>query len=286
LSTIFNNYRLVYNNIDCPNIKQNTDINKSEPPMSIKSERQEQILDIIRQYNRITLAKISENFSVSEITIRRDVKMLEDLGIVRRAHGGVVYYIEADNQAPVVRRQQINASAKQQIAKQAAARVNDGDSIFLGSGSTASYVAQYLKKHDRLTVTTNAVTVIQELATIDTINLIVLGGLLRSSELSMIGHITEQALHEVRVDKVMVGMRGIDITAGLTSDYLPEVMTDRAIMGMSGKVVVLADSTKLGHIASAYVAPIERMTTLITDSKADQDFITQLEAKEIEVILA
>jgi DeoR/GlpR family transcriptional regulator of sugar metabolism len=253
--------------------------------MSIKLERQEQILDIIRQHSRITLAEISENFGVSEITIRRDVKMLEDLGIVRRAHGGVVYHVEPDNEAPVVRRQQINSSAKQQIAKQAAALVNDGDSIFLGSGSTASYVSQYLKSHDRLTITTNAVTVIQELAPINTINLIVLGGLLRASELSMIGHITEQALREVRVDKVIVGMRGIDITAGLTSDYLPEVMTDRAIMDMSGKVVVLADSTKLGHIASGYVAPIERMTTLITDSKADSNFIAQLRENEIEVIL-
>lgn len=254
--------------------------------MSIKSERQEQILDIIRQHTRITLTEISENFGVSEITIRRDVKMLEDLGIVRRAHGGVVYHIEPDNEAPVVKRQLINSFAKQQIAKQAATLVSDGDSIFLGSGSTASYVAQYLKGHDRLTVTTNAVTVIQELATTKTINLIVLGGLLRASEMSMIGHITEQALREVRVDKVIVGMRGIDITAGLTSDYLPEVMTDRAIMNMSGKVVILADSTKLGHIASGYVAPIERMTTLITDSKADSGVIAQLKAKEIEVILA
>jgi len=254
--------------------------------MSIKSERQDQILDIIKQNSRMTLAEISENFGVSEITIRRDVKMLEDLGIVRRAHGGVVYYAEPETEAPVVRRQLINSSAKQQIAKQAAALINDGDSIFLGSGSTASYVAQYLKGHDRLTITTNAVTVIQELASVTSINLIVLGGLLRPSELSMIGHITEQALREVRVDKVFVGMRGIDMVAGLTSDYLPEVMTDRAIMDMSAKVIILADSTKLGQIASGYVAPIERMTTLITDSKADSDMIAQIRAKGIEVILA
>lgn len=254
--------------------------------MSIKSERQDQILEIIKTSSRITLAEISENFGVSEITIRRDVKMLEDLGMVRRAHGGVVYYAEPDTEAPVVRRQMINSSAKQQIAKQAVALINDGDSIFLGSGSTASYVAQSLKGHERLTVTTNAITVIQELATTDHINLIVLGGLLRPSELSMIGHITEQALREVRVDKVFVGMRGIDLTAGLTSDYLPEVMTDRAIMDMSAKVIILADSTKLGHIASGYVAPIERMTTLITDSNADAEIIEHLRAKEIEVILA
>jgi DeoR/GlpR family transcriptional regulator of sugar metabolism len=254
--------------------------------MSIKSERQEEILDIIRENNRITLAQISENFGVSEITIRRDVKMLEDMGIVRRAHGGVVYYIEPDTEASVVRRQLINPDAKRQIAQQATMLVNDGDSIFLGSGSTASYMAQYLKGHERLTITTNAVTVVQELATIANINLIVLGGLLRPSELSMIGHITEQALREVRVDKVFVGMRGIDISAGLTSDYLPEVMTDRAIMDMSGKVIILADSTKLGHIASGYVAPIERMTTLITDSKAEPELITQLQARNIEVILA
>lgn len=254
--------------------------------MPSKSERQEQILDIVRDNARITLAEISDNFGVSEITIRRDVKMLEDMGTVRRTHGGVVYYIEPDEQAPVVKRQFINATAKQRIARQAAQLVNEGDSIFLGSGSTASYVSQYLKQHQRLTVTTNAVTVIQELATVETLNLIVLGGLLRASELSTIGHITEQALKEVRVDKVIVGMRGIDLEAGLTSDYLPEVMTDRAIMDMSGKVIIVADSSKLGHIASGFVAPIERMTTLITDSQADQVFVAQLREKGIEVILA
>jgi len=254
--------------------------------MPTKSERQEQILDLIRDHNRITLTDISENFGVSEVTIRRDVKMLEDIGAVRRAHGGVVYYVEPDEEAPVVKRQHVEQSAKQDIAMQASQLVKDGDSIFLGSGSTALYVARYLKNHQRLTVTTNAVTVVQELANIDGINLIVLGGMLRPTELSMIGHITEQALKEVRVDRVIVGMRGIDITAGLTSDYLPEVMTDRAIMDMSGKVTVVADSTKLGHIASGFVAPIERMTTLITDAKADTDFITQLNEKGIEVIIS
>ena len=254
--------------------------------MPSKSERQEQILDIIRDNTRITLAEISDNFGVSEITIRRDIKMLEDMGTVRRTHGGLVYYIEPDEEAPVVKRQLINAVEKQNIARQAAQLVNEGDSIFLGSGSTASYVSQYLKQHKRLTVTTNALTVIQELATVETLNLIVLGGLLRASELSTIGHITEQALREVRVDKVIVGMRGIDLEAGLTSDYLPEVMTDRAIMDMSGKVIIVADSSKLGHIASGFVAPIERMTTLITDSQADQVFVAQLREKGIEVILA
>lgn len=254
--------------------------------MPNKPERQEQILDIIRNQSRMTLAEISENFGVSEITIRRDVKMLEDLGTVRRTHGGVVYYIEQDADAPVVKRQSINATAKQNIARRAAQLVKDGDSIFLGSGSTASYIAQYLKNYQRLTVTTNAVTVIQELSSIESINLIVLGGLLRPSELSMIGHITEQALQEVRVDKVIVGMRGVDLEAGLTSDFLPEVMTDRAIMNMSAKVIIVADSSKLGHIASGFVAPIERMTTFITDTHADQEFVNQLHKRGIEVILA
>jgi DeoR/GlpR family transcriptional regulator of sugar metabolism len=252
--------------------------------MPIKSERQEQILELIRDHNRITLSKISENFGVSDITIRRDIKMLEDTGSVRRAHGGVVYYVEPDEEAPVVKRQWVAQSAKQDIAQHAAAQVNNGDSIFVGSGSTAMYVARSLKQHQRLTVTTNAVTVIQELANIDGINLIVLGGILRPTELSMIGHITEQALQEVRVDRVIVGMRGIDLNAGLTSDYLPEVMTDRAIMNMSGKVTIVADSSKLGRIASGFVAPIERMTTLITDTNADPTFIQSLQMRGITVI--
>jgi DeoR/GlpR family transcriptional regulator of sugar metabolism len=110
--------------------------------------------------------------------------------------------------------------------------------------------------------------------------------MLRPTELSMIGHITQQSLREVRVDKVIFGIRGIDIEAGLTNDYMPEILTDRAVLDMGSRVILVADHTKLGRIASAFVAPISRISTLVTDENANPEFLEAIRSKGIEVIVA
>ncbi len=109
---------------------------------------------------------------------------------------------------------------------------------------------------------------------------------MRASELSLVGHITEQALREVRVDKVIIGMRAISLEAGMTNDYLPEVMTDRTIIEMAPELIVVADHTKFGNVASAYVAPVDRMTTLVTDPASDAETLARLEQLGIRVLVA
>ena len=109
---------------------------------------------------------------------------------------------------------------------------------------------------------------------------------MRASELSLVGHITEQSLREVRVDKVMIGIPAISLEAGLTNDFLPEVMTDRTIIEMAPELIVVADHTKFGKVASAYVAPVERVTTLVTDVGADPAFLSRLREMGVRVIVA
>jgi DeoR/GlpR family transcriptional regulator of sugar metabolism len=135
-------------------------------------------------------------------------------------------------------------------------------------------------------VVTNALTIATELAAADGVTVVVTGGMMRASELSLVGHITEQALREVRVDKVIMGMRAISLQAGMTNDYLPEVMTDRTIIEMASELILVADHTKFGKIASAYVAPVERVTTLVTDLETDPETLTYLRRMGIRVIVA
>jgi DeoR/GlpR family transcriptional regulator of sugar metabolism len=104
--------------------------------------------------------------------------------------------------------------------------------------------------------------------------------------LSLIGHLTEQALKEVRVDKVIMGIEAISLEAGLTNDYLPDVMTDRSIIGMSPELILVADHTKFSKTTSAYVAPVSRVTTLVTDSGLDPVIVAKLEEMGIRVLLA
>jgi DeoR/GlpR family transcriptional regulator of sugar metabolism len=105
------------------------------------------------------------------------------------------------------------------------------------------------------------------LASAEGVTVVITGGMMRPSELSLVGHIAEQSLREVRVDKVILGIRAISLEAGITNDYLPEVMTDRTIIEMAPELIVVADHTKFGKIASAYVAPVDCITTPLTRLK-------------------
>jgi DeoR/GlpR family transcriptional regulator of sugar metabolism len=129
-------------------------------------------------------------------------------------------------------------------------------------------------------VVTNALNVATELASAQGVTVVVTGGMMRASELSLVGHITEQSLREVRVDKVILGMRAISLEEGMTNDYLPEVMTDRTIIEMARELIVVADHSKFGKVASAYVAPVERITTLVTDASTDPGQLVFLEKTE------
>jgi DeoR/GlpR family transcriptional regulator of sugar metabolism len=117
-------------------------------------------------------------------------------------------------------------NCKECIGRATAALVSDGDSVFIGSGSTTAHVARNLVDRRNLTVVTNALNVATELAAAEGVTVVVTGGIMRASELSLVGHIAEQSLREVRVDKVIMGMRAISLEAGLTNDYLPEVIAN------------------------------------------------------------
>ena len=254
--------------------------------VSLKIARQQQILQAIRNDQQVTVARLSERFSVSEVTVRRDLSELEEAGTLRRVHGGAVLVEQAASEPPVVQRLHEHEALKNAIGRAAAALVRDGDTLFLGSGSTTAYVARYLTDHKDLTVITNALTVAYELALAGGVTVVVTGGVMRISELSLIGHLTEAAVRELHVDKVIIGMRAISSVEGMTHDYLPEVMTDRAILQMAENLVVVADHTKLGKVGPVFVAPTERIRTLVTDSVADGKYLDELKALGIQIVVA
>ena len=252
----------------------------------LKEERQQRILNTLRESRQVTVVELSHRFGVSEVTIRRDLRELDAQGELQRAHGGAVAATPAPPEPPVVQRLLQGEHCKECIGRAAADLVADGESIFIGSGSTTAYVARHLVDRQSLTVVTNALNVATELATAAGVTVVVTGGMMRASELSLVGHITEQSLREVRVDKVIMGMQAVSLEAGLTNDYLPEVMTDRTIIEMAPELIVVADHTKFGKVASAYIAPVERITTLVTNPEISPEIISQLEGMGIQVIVA
>lgn len=248
-------------------------------------ERQQRLLRTIEQQQRITVNQIVAQFEVSLATARRDLETLADQGKVQRVHGGAIAVRQAPPEPPILQRAAEQASEKVRIGQAAADLIHDGETVFLSSGTTVLEVARQLRGKRDLTIITNSVLVVNELADATGLTVISLGGILRHSEMSLIGHITELALSELRADKVILGIRAIDPENGLTSGYLPETMTDRAILKIGREVIVVADHTKCGASATAFVAPITAVHTLITDSATPDDFIAAVRTQGVNVMV-
>ena len=249
-------------------------------------ERQKQILSLLGKQGRLSVAEIVEQFSISEATARRDLETLASQGKAQRVHGGVIAAEQAPPELPILERGGEQTDEKASIGRSAAELIADGETVFLGSGTTVLEAAKHLRDRKNLTVITNSLPVLNALAGIKDITVVSLGGQLRDSELSFIGHITEQALAEVRVDKVVIGTRGISLEHGLTNDYLQETLTDRAILKIGREVIVLADHTKVNRVSTVLLAPLNAMQTFVTDSSADKKFVQVLKKNEIQVVIA
>ena len=249
-------------------------------------ERQNKILQWVNQKQRITIGEVCETFSVSEATARRDLETLASDGKLQRVHGGAIAVDQAPPELPILERESEQADEKTRIGRATSELIADNETIFLGSGTTVLEAAKNLRDRKNLTVITNSLPVLNTLAGIKEITVISLGGMLRESELSFIGHITEQSLTEVRVDKVVVGTRGISLEHGLTNDYLQETLTDRAILKIGREVIIVADHTKVNRVATALLAPLEVVHTFVTDANADKTFIQALKKKNINVVIA
>ena len=252
----------------------------------LREERHLKILQELQNHGQVTATELSEAFGVSEITIRRDLRELADDGLLRRIYGGAVTVHPDQTEPSVVQRISDNEEFKKIIGRAAAELVHDGDLVFIGSGSTTTYVARNLIGKEKITVVTNALNIGSELAMAEDITVIIIGGLMRSSELSMVGHIAERALQEVRLDKIILGIPAIHFEKGLTNDYLPEVMTDRTLLGMTNKVILVADHTKFDKVCSAYLAPITSITTLVTDYLTDKQYLDKIKDLGISIVIA
>ncbi len=255
-------------------------------------ERHRRMVQFIQQQQRVSMHELCDAFTVSLATARRDLDALAKQGKIKRVHGGAVALSPDGQQSDELRRPRTlprsaeQASEKARIGAAAAALVNEGETIFLSSGSTVLEVALHLRSARRLNVITNSLPVLNVLAGAPGINLVALGGVLNRSEMSLIGHIAQQALAEVRADKVFIGIYGVDLQHGLTNTDLQETLTDRAILKIGREVILLADHTKCGRAAAAFVAPLSAIHTLITDAGAPAPFVEGVRALGIHTIIA
>jgi DeoR/GlpR family transcriptional regulator of sugar metabolism len=229
----------------------------------------------------VSVAELCEHFEVSEATIRRDLDALARNKRIQRIHGGARKLQSAPPELPVLQRSNEQSEEKVRIGRAVAELIEDGDTIFIGSGSTAFEVARSLGQTKRLTVVSNSLMVINELIHYANIEMISLGGVIRKTELSFIGHLTEQALSQLRTDRVIMGIHAIDVDHGLTNDYLDETITDRTILRSGKQIIIVADHTKCGRVSKAYVAPVEAVHVFVTGVETPEQFAAGLKERGV-----
>ncbi|MDY7039701.1 MAG: DeoR/GlpR family DNA-binding transcription regulator [Chloroflexota bacterium] len=243
----------------------------------LSAERRQAIAQLIQEHGAVQVAALSTNFRVSASTIRRDLEELERQGLAHRTYGGAVSIEDRDTGT-------VQADGeKDRIGQAAAALVRVGETVFLGPGTTTMAVARHLTEHLNLTVITNALDIASLLARHSTITTIVTGGQVQRPELTLIGHISEQNLRELRADKVIIGVGGISILDGLTGESLPVVTAIRAALETASQVIVVADHSKMGRVATVLLAPVDRTDVIITGRDADPSVVWDLTELGIKI---
>ncbi len=250
-------------------------------------ERRQKIVAFIEQNDGATVGELSRRYSVSEATVRRDLIQLSKDGLVERGHGGAAPRRPRKSQGlpelPVLERAGLRVSEKRSIGRAAARYVEDGDVILINGGTTTAEMVPFLGAARDVTVITNGLNIASLLAPLTNIKTVITGGVLRNSELSMLGALTEDALHNLRADKLFMSSPAIHVDYGFSADDMLEVESDRNMMASAKEITVLADHTKFGNIAMMRVAPIERVRRIITDSGTSGEVVAACEEQGVEV---
>ncbi len=241
------------------------------------------ILDYLQKKSRASVPELGEYLNVSESTIRRDLKELEEEKLLKRTHGGAIP-IEGVNFEPTFSEKEDQYFAeKEAIAKKAIEFIEEGDTILLDSGTTIYHLAKKLKRFHKLTIVTNSLIFAQELQDQPGIEVIIIGGSLRKETLALVGPFAEEALSKIKVDKAFIATNGLDMEEGLTTPNLLEASTKRKMIEASKQVFLLADHSKCGKIAFAKVADIQKVDKLIVDDAVPEYFIKELIKLGIDV---
>ena len=247
-------------------------------------DRRRELLQLIRVRGTGNVTELAGTLGVSPSTVRRDLNDLHAHGLLARVHGGATMTGEPEP-SPVVR-SVAAGEQKRRIGAYAAGLVTDGSTILVTGGTTTEAMLPYLADRRDVTVITNALTIAWQLARFAAVEVVVLGGLLRKGELSLLGHLTVAALRELSPEQVFTGVFGIDAEAGITGAHVREAETDREIIARARRLVVLADAVKIGRIGPARLAAADRVHTLITDEGADPAVVADLSALGVAIVTA
>ncbi|MHB0877935.1 MAG: DeoR/GlpR family DNA-binding transcription regulator [Anaerolineae bacterium] len=252
-------------------------------------DRRSQIALEVQQRGWVSVAELSRRFEVSAVSIRSDLAHLEAAGMLARVRGGAQSLPDGGHISNYDLRVFQNLEAKRAIGTAAAALIQPNSIIFLDAGTTVLEVVRAIPTallgSGSLTVVTRSVRIANELRNHRRTRLILLGGVYVHDFDDFVGDLVEHALSGMRVDKLFIGTDGLSLTRGITTDNVLEVGLYRQMAHCADEVVVVADSTKIGHDQFQAILSFEEIDTLITDSGAPQPFIEALRNQGLAVVV-
>lgn len=251
-------------------------------------ERQQAIADLLTQRGRLSVTELADRFTVTTETVRRDLSTLERAGIVRRVHGGAIPAASLSVlEVAVNERDQAQSDQKDRVAEAALAYLpTNGGSVLLDAGTTTARLAGLLPLDLPYTIFTNAVPIAGRLAGRANVDLHLLPGRVRRTTQAAVGEDTVAAISRLRTDVAFVGTNGLSIAHGLSTPDQSEAAAKNAMIRSAQRVVVLADSSKIGHESTVRFGDLEQVDVLITDDGLSSDDQATLKAHDIEVVVA
>ena len=248
--------------------------------------RQSQLLDAVRQHGALSVESLAERFGVTLQTVRRDVKLLAEAGLLARFHGGVRLPSSTTENIAYRQREALHAEGKQGIARAVAARIPNGSSLLINLGTTTEAVARELLQHQGLRVITNNLNVAAILADNPDCEVIVTGGMVRHRDRGIVGAAAVDLIRQFKVDIGLIGISGIEADGTLRDFDYREVQVARAIIEQSREVWLVADHSKFNRPAMVELARIDQIDLLFTDVAPPEPFPQLLAEAGVQVELA
>lgn len=249
------------------------------------SERRESILSKLREFGSVAVIQLSDEYGVSKVTVRNDLDSLEKKGLLIRSHGGAMQKTSTTESVNSVKGN-LHVDEKKAIAKAGVTYINNGDSLIIGAGTTTEQLVRLLEKIDKLFVITNGLNILLAMPRNDNISIVSTGGNLHQNSLSFYGSLAEESIEKYHVNKMIVGIDGLNIEAGITTHSEHEARFYKAMLKATDKCIVLADSSKLGKVSVHKIMPCSDIDILITDKNISDEYREYLENLNIELIIA
>jgi len=252
------------------------------------NEREQLVLEQLLRAGSVSIEDLCERFGISVATARRDLNQLEKQGRLRRTHGGAeavepLFYEPFRHVSTFQAEIEHHAEEKRRIGMAAAELIDEGDTIAVTAGTTATQVTRAIPFQRKITVVTNTVNVAMELSSRPEINIFVTGGFMHGRWFSLVGSVAVQSMRGIFVDKVFIGANGVHAEHGLTAFHPDEAGFNSVMVNQARRKIVVADRSKLGVLATHLFCPITEVHMLITDKGATDAEIAPFCAKGIDV---